>query len=142
MFRARLCLAESLRMNCGYSSVRGFITENSCSYVLLNKGAECSIALGIKLNVIKRVNCADSTESYYAFSLPFHCSSLSSVNICTSAVFTLTANKLRSNLELFFCASKLLKLHANPVQSARNLTAKSCFGNTVTLTRPNVIWQQ
>ena len=61
----------------------------------------------------KRGNCAGPTVSHWAFNVRSHCSSISSVWICTGAVSTSAANGLRNSSELFFCTSKSPKRRAN-----------------------------
>lgn len=47
------------------------------------------------------MNCAGPAVPYFAFSVPLHCSSISSIWICAGAVSTSTANGLQSNSKLF-----------------------------------------
>ncbi len=109
MFGIRFCVVEILRMDCRCSSVRRllcdvlliFITENSFShrYVLPNihkVRAAWTRSWGIASGM-KQVNCAGPTVSYFAFSVPLHCS------------FHVNSKWVAKQLEITFLCFKVTK---------------------------------
>lgn len=146
MFGVRFCVVEICETTPMWRFVHFHHREQLLTHICAAKhtqGSSCMLTeVGHRFRNEANELCGP-TVSYFAFSVPLHCSSISCICICTGAVSTLTANGLRSSSKLLFCASKSPKRRANSVRSALSLSAKWAFGNTVVaLTWFNITWQQ
>ena len=123
MFGVRFCVVEILRMDCRCSSVRPllcdvlliFITEQLltqiCAANIQRVQAICWQSWGTASGV-KQIDCAGPRVSYFSFSVPLYCSSISSICICTGAVCQMGCETARNYFSV-------LQSHQSTVLSAK-----------------------
>ena len=146
MSGVRLWAEEILRIEWRCSSVRRvlcevlfiFIKENSCShkYVLPNiesVWAAWEHRWGI-VSGMKRGNSAAPTDSYFAFSVSLHWSSISSICRFDGALSTSAANGLLRSSNLLFGASKSSNRRMKSAPSMSSFSVNCLVGKTAAAT--------
>ena len=153
MSGVRIWAEEILRIEWRCSSVRRvlcevlfiFIKENSCShkYVLPNiesVWAAWEHRWGI-VSGMKRGNSAAPTDSYFAFSVSLHWSSISSICRFDGALSTSAANGLLSSSNLLLGASKSANRRMKSAPSMPSFSVNCLVGKTAAATFSFIVWQ-